>query len=224
MYEVGPPNTPQEIKRFRRQSGDLLRRMGEPVVHMHKYTPEDEHRGVAIPCPACRSLRSGQTRQDCPVCYGFGWVSRATNPDMWIDARGNLTSQPTDIPAPLFGGFAEPVLTRIIEPDVATDEFRLSDQGVMTRVQEAQGIAFWTPEMYDGDMIVNVSVASDGITPNDIADRFILRQVMPQTIRGWGIRTNNRRELVGQKFEMDRVVSGNNALRVPVGGIEYGLL
>jgi hypothetical protein len=221
LKDVGSPQTPQDIRRFRREVGDLLRRMGEPVVHLHAFTIDELDAGKVKRCPACIVDYNDQPRKDCPVCFGTGIVSLEINPNQWIDDDGFPTNTPTDTPMPLYGGWGGPTLTRVVQPDVSTDEFRLTSEGVLTQVQQAQGYAFWEPEMFDGDLLINVSVAKDNVTVNGVYDRFILRQVMPMTIRGWGIREMNRRHIAGQRFEMDKVPPRDKAQNVPVGGVDY---
>lgn len=223
--EVGPPNSPQEIKRLRRENMDLCRRMGQPVVFRHMYSLEDVTAGVAKECPACFDDTYSQTRRDCPVCYGFGFVSVEDNPDpLWIDQNGQIqqTSTPAAgwVKAPRYGGFAVPYLTWLVEPDVAVDVFRINDQGALTQVYDAQGMAPWTPTLGDNDLCVNVSVAGDGFTIVEAFDRFQLKLVQQVTIRGFGKRmspgSNGNPFLVAQTFQMNKMPTNQHLYDVPL--------
>lgn len=221
LNEVGSPAVPQDLRRLRKEAGDFLRRYGEPIVHLHAFTLDDLDHGKAVRCPACISKYNKAPRSDCQVCFGTGLVSIEQDPTQWIDENGFATTTPTDIPKPLYGGWGFPILTRVVQPDVSMDEFRLSPEGVLTQVQQAQGYAFWLPQMNDQDLLVNVSVTRDNTTVNNVFDRFLLRSVMPMTIRGWGIREMNRRYITGQRFEMDKAPSNHPVQNVSVGGVDY---
>jgi hypothetical protein len=221
LKDVGTPTTPQDMRRLRREAGDFLRRYGEPVVHLHAFTLDDLRNGKARRCPVCIMEYNEEPRSDCQVCFGSGLVSIEDDPTQWIDSAGFPTNTPTDKPKPLYGGWGYPILTRVVQPDVSTDEFRLTPEGVLTQVQQAQGFAFWQPQMYDQDLLVNVSVAKDNTTINNVFDRFLLRSVMPMTMRGWGIREQNRRYITGQRFEMDKAPSNHPVQNVSVGGVDY---
>ena len=224
LTDIGPPETPQDIKRFRRQQGDFLRRYGQPVVHLHRWNLEDVDNGLAIPCPACSdNLYGNQTRGNCPLCFGVGFASVELSMTHYLTTDGEVTTTPTETFAPRWGGFGEPVLTRVLEPDVPTDIFQINEQGVLVRTQQAQGSSYWTPRMGDNDLLVNVVVDDDNVTVTDVTnDRYVLKQVHPQTLRGWGKKTRNQSQfVVGQTFEMARVPYGNVFLQVPIE-VQYG--
>lgn len=225
--EVGPPNTPQEIKRLRRENMDLCRRMGQPVVVRHMYSLEDVTAGIAQKCPACYDAVYEHVRGDCPVCYGMGFASvelNNANPKLWITSQGTVVqaiSQPAgSIQAPRYGGFGVPYLTWLVEPDVAVDVFRITDQGVMTQQYDAQGFAPWFPILGDNDLCINVSLKPDGFTINQALDRFQLKKVQQVTIRGFGRRTSpgslGQPLLVAQSFEMNKVPTNSQLALVPV--------
>ena len=213
---VGAPNVPQEIKRLRRQNMDYQRRLGEPCVHRHMYNNDDLDAGIAKKCPACYDDTYGGVRNDCPVCFGIRLVSVENDPTHWIDTNGRLTTTNTGVPAPLYGGFGEPFLTWIIEPDAAEDFFRINSQGVLTRVQVAQAQAPWYPDMNDNDMLINVDLAPDDYTITQTNERYQLKQSNPQTMRMRGGRGAEKRYQVGQTFEMTLIPKGNILEQVPV--------
>ena len=222
--EVGPPNTPADIKRLRRQNMDFCRKMGQPVVFRHKYGPQDVDAGIAEKCPACYDNVYNQARSDCPVCYGFGFASVELNPqNVWIDTTGQVIigNQPAGgIKAPRYGGFGVPYLTWLVEPDIAVDTFRINEQGVMAQTYNAQGTAPWFPTLGDNDLCVNVTLSPDGYTILSTLDRFQLKMAQQVTIRGFGKlagpQTNGNPFLVAQSFEMNKVPVGNPIYNVPV--------
>lgn len=221
LKSVGPPYTHQEIKRLRREVGDMLRRYGQPVAFFQAWNLDDFKEGTAKRCPACYDDAYGQSREDCLVCFGLTLVSAEDSTTHWIDDSGYLTVTPTDIPAPAFGGFREPVLTRVMEPDVGTDVMRWNEQGVLVRTKDATAIAYWTPLMGDNDMLVDVTLDVHHTKVVDQAQRYLLKMVSPQTIRGWGKRAHDQRYIVGQTFQMNTIPKENVLWQVPLP-IHYG--
>lgn len=226
--EVGPPNTPQDIKRLRRENMDSCRRLGQPVVFRHMYGREDVLAGIAKQCPACYSATYDQVRNDCPVCHGFGFVSVEDNPEnLYIDTRGLIvTGDPgTGIKAPRYGGFAVPILTWMMEPDVAVDVFRINEEGVMVQTFDAQGVAPWYPQLGDNDLCINVTLGTDGYTILDTNDRFQLKRVQQVTIRGFGRQarygSSGQPFLVAQTFEMSKAPTNSALYDVPVDAAWY---
>lgn len=227
---VGGPNTPQEVKRLRRENMDICRRMGQPAIFRHMYSLEDVDAGIAEKCPACYDAEYDHVRADCVVCYGFGFASVEVNPlDLWITTSNTIvtTSNPAAewIKAPRYGGFSAPILTWLIEPDVAVDIFRINDQGVMTQIYDAQGTAPWYPKMGDNDLCVNVELSPDGFTILNTLDRFQLKRVQQVTIRGFGRLSqptvNGQPYLVAQTFEMNKVPSNQHVYDIPVNADWY---
>lgn len=224
--EVGPPSTPQEIKRLRRENMDVCRKMGQPVVYRHMWNEDDSEAGVAKRCPACYDEAYDQTRGDCPVCFGFSWVSveDSINQDLWITPAGvvveDIDPDPSWVRAPRYGGFAESALTWLMEPDVAVDVFRISDQGTMVRTYEAVGVAPWYPLLADNDLCINVELAPDDYSIIATGDRFQLKMVQPMTVRGFGKRgrppgSGGQAYRVAQTFQMAKVPNNNNLYEVP---------
>ncbi|MEM3008604.1 MAG: hypothetical protein QXU32_01670 [Nitrososphaerales archaeon] len=225
--EVGPPNTPQEIKRFRRQVMDACRKLGQPVVFRHIWTAEDEAKNLAKRCPACWDSIYEQVRGDCAVCYGFGYASKefAINPNLWINNDGQIVETTTPqtgwVRAPRYGGFAQSVLTWLIEPDVAVDIFRISELGTMVRTYEATGVAPWLPHLADNDLCINVVLSHSDYKIVSEEDRFQLKMVQPMTVRGFGRQGRlfgagpSQEFRVGQTFQMAKVPTNNILYEVP---------
>lgn len=225
MKDVGPPSTPQEIKRHRRQVGDMLRRYGQPIIHRHRYTLDDLEKGVAKHCPACFDDAYSQTRNDCPVCYSVGLVSVDDDPERYIDDYGNMTSIETDMHAPLYGGFARPSLTLMMQPDVAIDLFKIGDRGVLTRVEDSKAYTYFQPEFADNDILITVLIAQDGYSIKEILDHYEAKITNNMTIRGWGKRVRDQNMFtIGQEFEMVLVPPNNVLHNVSPGPVSYGLI
>lgn len=221
LKNVGAPSTHQEIKRLRREVGDFLRRYGQPVVYFQAWNLDDVIAGTAKRCPACFDEVYAQAREDCLVCYGTTIVSVEDDPTQWIDSNGYLTHTDTGVPAPKYGAYREPVLTRVVEPDYSTDFFRINDQGVLVQTQDAAATAYWTPIMGDNDMLVNVTLGKNLSTVIDHDMRYLLKQVNPMTIRGWGAKVHDRKYIVGQQFQMNSLPKENIFQSVPLP-ISYG--
>ena len=213
---VGPPNTPHEIKQFRRQVMDMFRYLGQPVIHKHRFSPLDEDEGTAKKCPACFDDEYGNVRQDCPVCFGTGFVSVENHPTKFINDSGRLTTTPTAVVAPLYGGFGRPYLTWVAEPDVRFDVFKITEEGVFQRIAQAMAVAPWYPEMSDNDLLIDVEVSSNNVI-QQVRDRYELKQSQPITVRGFGIRTQGKHEhKVQQSFEMSLLPKPHHYYNVPV--------
>lgn len=221
---VGPPNTPEEIKRLRRENADMCRRMGQPIVFRHIYGQADVDAGIAKTCPACYDSAYKQTRSDCPVCYGVGLVSVANNDaNLYITQDGEVVQ--TVFPeggwvlAPQYGGFAVPYLQWMMEPDIAVDTFKINDAGVLEHTYDATGVAPWFPTLGDNDLCINVDLNSDGFTIAETLDRFQLKRVQQITIRGFGRRTlpstNGQPLLVSQTFQMNKIPTNSHLYDVP---------
>lgn len=220
---VGDANTPQSIKRIRRQFMDACLRLGQSVVVRHVWNRDDVNSGLAKQCPACYNSAYDQTRGDCPVCFGVGFVSVANNTsDLYINTQGKIvTGDPgTGVLAPLWGGFDQPFLTRIIEPDVTEDIFRINEQGILVRTYDATGVAPWYPTLGDNDLCVNITVDPRTGALLTTEDRFQLKKVQQVTIRGFGNRARNVAEvqpyLVQQNYQMNKLPLDNVFYTVPV--------
>lgn len=225
----GTPATPQEIRRLRQSNLDLCMRMGQPIVWRHQFTNDDEDDGYTlnlaaskidvdvVQCPACYNRYRGQVRSDCEICYATGYASVEKVEDEWIDEDGEITDEDLgdDRLAPRWRGYGPPVLTWMMEPDAAVDQFRISDQGAIVQTQNAQGLAPWYPLMADNDLIINVEIERNGTKVQATKERYQLKLVNPQSIRGWGNRTRSTLDqIVGQTFDMARLPRNHVRQRV----------
>lgn len=225
FYNLGAVNTPREVKNLRRANLGSVRHLGAPVVWRHVYSLQDVVSGVAKQCPACFDTTYQQARSDCPVCYGQGFVSVEDNPDpLWIDADGLIIeseSQPSGtIRAPRYGGFGQPWITWVVQPDISVDVFRLNEQGALTQQYDATAYAPWYPTMGDNDLLVNVNLEGNNFDIASTEDRFQLKQVHQVTTRGLGNRgrpaPNGQPFLIMQSFEMNKIPVDNPLMNVPV--------
>lgn len=220
---LGPPNTPQEVKRLRYQNLGSMQHLGQPVVFRHMFSLQDVDSGLAKPCPACFDSVYQQTRFDCPVCYGQGFVSVENNPDpLWITTDGLIvegSQPPGSVAAPRYGGFDVPYLTWIVQPDVAVDVFRLNEQGALVQQFDSKAYAPWYPTMGDNDLLIQVELDQGAFSIVTTFDRFQLKQVSQVTTRGLGRRSygqsNGMPFLVMQSFEMNKVPLNNILQSVP---------
>lgn len=222
--EVGAPNTPQEIKRLRRENMDLCRKMGQPVILRHMWNQDDVERGVAKKCPACWDDAYEQVRNDCPICFGFGFVSEEYSEDsnLWITEEGQLlnTLNPEVgwVRAPRYGGFGQSVLTWMVMPDVAVDVFRINEQGVMVQTYDAQGVAPWFPNLGDNDICISVTLAPNDYSIVKTDSRFQLKMVQQVSVRGFGKsgRPHGTQGFkVAQTFQMSKAPTNTSLYDVP---------
>lgn len=218
---AGAPNVPREIKRLRVSAIEQCMKLGQPILWRHMFTEADELDGYKLElfgttpqlipvrkCPACFDSSYGQVRKDCPVCFGVGFTSVEVNDDLWISEDGQSildADDGTDENVPRYGGFGPAVLTWMVEPDTAVDIFKLDRQGALIKTQSAQGLAPWYPEMSDNDLVVNVDLSPQGYDIERELERYSLKMVQPQTIRGWGVKSRGQEHRVGQSFEMARI-------------------
>lgn len=215
---VGAPNTPQEVKRLRRQNMDMCRKLGQPVILRHQWNGDDVTSGDAKQCPACFDEAYRQVRNDCPVCFGVSFVSVADHPTNWITRRGRIstTDDGTNVKAPLLGGYSQPWLTWIMEPDVALDVFRINEQGVLVKTQNAAGTAPWFPQLGDNDLCINITLSKDGSHAHSSQERYQLKMTNPVTVRGWGKNTIAQEHRIAQTFEMSHAPTGNILYQIPL--------
>jgi len=180
--------------------------------------------GFAEQCPACWDPAYEQVRNDCPVCFGFGFASieKSVDSDLWIDNNGQIVStvspQTGWVRAPRYGGFGASVLTWMLEPDIAVDVFRISDHGVMTRTYDAQGVAPWFPNLGDNDLCINVVLSPNDYSIIDTEDRFQLKLVQQVTVRGYGKMgrpQGSQAFKVAQTFEMSKAPTNTSIYDVP---------
>lgn len=232
---VGGRRTPQEIKRLRRENMDFCRRMGEAVILKHQYNNDDYNAGtkflddggtvdantdplLAKHCPACWDGVYNNTRSDCPVCFGVGFVSLVNDniTNKWVENGGlSDTNLGSNTPAPKYGGYGPGYITWMVEPDVAVDVFRINEQGVMVQTENAQGVAPWFPDLGDNDLCINVELSRNQQTILKAEDRFQLKLTNPNTIRGFGRRGVFQNYKVSQQFAMARIPENTIWYSVP---------
>lgn len=220
-HHTGGHKVPQDIRRFRTENMDLCRTMGQPIVWRHRfdmydlespyileYFGRDEDSIACTRCPACYDTVYEQPRTDCRVCNGVTIVSVEEATDKWITEDGYLSDTDTGglDPAPRYRGFGPSVLTWIVEPSTSDDIFKISKSGVLTRYERAEGYAPWYPEMNDQDIIINVDLdRNSGSIIDAPRERYYLSSVKPESIRGFGRMTTDRKFPVGQSFQMMQI-------------------
>lgn len=209
---VGEPNVPSAMRRQRRSTAEMMRRMGQPVIVKHMYNPLDVERGIAQKSIEMQGAY-GQVRNRDPFSHGIGYHSVERSLNEWINPQGQIVVSATNpgsgyVQAPKYRGYGPGFLTYIIEPDASEDVFRLSPAGALVKIQSQTVIAGWYPDINDNDLVINVELDDAG---NVIAgrERYLAKMTDPVSIRGLDRRgrrefsgdTGNR-HVVNQRFEM----------------------
>lgn len=209
---VGEQNVPQDIKRIRRSTYEVMRRMGTPVIVKKMLTDRDRNLGYADHSPNFDSVY-GQTRNEDPLSFGVGFVSKEIHPEEWLSIRGEVFRSETNpgsefAPAPKYRGFGPGFLTYIVEPDVAEDFYKHTPEGVLVRVQQAMAQAPWWPDINDNDLIIHVTMDASGDVVNT-GERYQAKMVDPVSIRGLDRRGRTEytgdlgnRHVINQTFQM----------------------
>lgn len=224
---VGEDNSPQDIKRLRRQVHDLMRRMGQPVIIKKMYTVADVDKGIAEPSPNFNNIY-GQVRNDDNLSWGIGFVSKEKAEDEWINpATGEIvksdfvpdTSWPK---APKYRGFGPGIVTYIIEPDAAQDYFTLTPTGAMLQVQVAEVTMGWFPKVNDNDLIIHVELDEYGRVV-DSGRRYQAKMTTPVSIRGLDRRGRREfegdfgnRHLVNQNYQISELPENHVLMKVEI--------
>lgn len=201
------------MKRRRKLVLDAMRRAGTPVVVKHMYNDQDFKDGLALKSATTVS-GYGQPRHDDPLSHGIGYTGLELSPNEWYNAGTGELVVATITPgvgwtqAPLYRGFGPGYLTYLIEPDVAEDMFKITDEGVLIKTQTATAQAPWYPEMNDNDLLINVEI-DRAHRIIDTEERFQLKMTSPVSIRGHQRRgrreyteDGGNRFVVGQSFQM----------------------
>lgn len=227
MSYLGEGWVPQDVRRRRKLVRDAVRRAGTPVVVKHMYNDQDVTEGRAVESSTFASAY-GQVRHDDPMSYGVGFVSAELSPDEWYNAdTGELVTAVSTpgaawVQAPLYRGFGPGYLMWIIEPDVAEDMFKITDQGVLIKTRSATAQAPWYPEVNDNDLLVNITIDSKRQII-DTHERYQCKMSNPVSIRGH--QRHGRREytedggnrfVVNQTFEMALVPETDILYAVPI--------
>ena len=213
-------NVPQDVARRRRDVRDIMRRMGTPMLHKPRYTDRDVQKGIAVRSAEFDDVY-GQGRNRDPLSHGVGYVSVDLSENEWYDANGTIivsNSNPGSgyTKAPKYRGFGPRTLTYIIEPDRAEDFYKSTVGGPIFKVQSAQAIAPWWPDIDDNDLLIQVALDEHGEVV-DSHERFEAKNVDPVSMRGLDQR--GRKEpgapgsippfgnshLMNQRFEMNLI-------------------
>jgi hypothetical protein len=200
-YDVGSAaTTPREIRELRRHNLEYHHRLGNPVVFKRRKTLKDIETGKAVRCPYNYDSAYHSDISTCPYCFGTG----------------------------ILGGFDSGIIVFVTIGDAITDQFQLTQQGLLTRMTHPQWTAPWKPEMHDGDLIVLAQFDPDTLAITETDDRFEIDQVTPVTPRGGapiGFAKNRNRNsfnfiprhdmLVAQSFRADMLPEGHPWYNVP---------
>jgi hypothetical protein len=190
-YNLGGAGTPQEVKDLRQSSYDLHDELGYPVVLKHKWNAQDEKEGRARKCPFHDELYD-DSPDNCPYCFGTGYV----------------------------GGFADATIVYVTIQDTPTDVIRLTPQGLLRMDQHPQVTAPWLPELGDGDLLILAEFDPASWDVLDLAERYVLREVNPITVRGPGFGQQSSRTTkrfrISQESSADRLPSGHELYDVPL--------
>lgn len=204
---VGEPNIPQDIKRLRRSTYEVMRRMGTPVVIKPMLTHRHVVDGYAENSPNFNTVY-GQSRFHDKLDHGTGFVSREKSETEWISSSGHIVDTDTGTPAPKYRGYGPGVLTWIIEPDAAEDFFKHTEEGVLIKVQTAMAQSPWWPDIADNDLLVHVSL-DDSLNITGTYERYQAKIVNPVSLRGLDRRGRKEytadlgnRHVINQTFEM----------------------
>lgn len=190
-YNLGPRNTPQEVKELRRSNFDYHEQLGYPVIHKHRWNERDFRNGRVQQCPLHDDILDQDVSYD-NICFGTGYV----------------------------GGFGDPSIVNVSIADAPEDVFRLTPQGVLIRDQHPQMTAPWIPEMGDGDLIIVADFDPISYEILDLHDRYVLREVNPATIRGPNLAPSHnalgRPLRVSQASQLDKLPYNHYLYEVPV--------
>lgn len=223
---VGEQTVPGDIKRLRRSTFELMKRMGQPVLIKKMLTDRDVSDGYADPSPNFDDVY-GQTRNTDPLSYGTGFVSKAVAETEWLDPHGNIVISSTSpgvgyVQAPYYRGFGPGLITYLIEPDVAEDFYKFTQTGVFIKVQSQTVVAPWFPDLNDNDLVINIVLDKQGIIV-ETGDRYQARMVNPVSIRGLDRRGRSEytgdagnRHIINQMFEMALIPRPNILYKVDI--------
>lgn len=207
---VGERNVANDIKRLRRYSLEMMRRMGTPVIVKHMWNDRDRKEGIAEESPIFNNAY-GATRGGDQISHGVGFVSVEKSTNEWIASNGEIVSEDPggNAPfAPKYRGYGPGYVTWIIEPDAAMDFYKHTPEGVFIRVQEAKAQAPWWPAINDNDLVVQVELDNEGFVAGS-HERYQAKMTNPVSIRGtdrrgrqeYGSDLGNRR-VINQVFDL----------------------
>lgn len=199
--DVGPQSVPREVRELRRHSLDFHTRLGQPVIVKRKLTLLDIEEGTAVKCPYHTDVQYDSNMASCPYCFGTG----------------------------VLGGYADAVITFMAIGDTPTDLWRLTDAGLLQRMEHPQVTSPWFPFIHDGDLIITADFAADDWTVIETHDRYMADVVSPVRMRGsapLGFATRRDRGklnfakrndmVVSHAFELDRLPESHPLYDVPI--------
>lgn len=185
---VGERRVPPDIRRLRKYVYEVMRRMGTPVL-FKKMLNEDDIFDGTVETSGNFNKTYGQTRNRDPLSHGIGFVSVERHPEEWIDPRTTEIVVSQESPgqgwnnAPKYRGYGPGMLLWMIEPDAAEDFFKHTPEGVFMKVQSAQAVAPWWPDINDNDLLIHVELDRRG-NIIDTAERYQAKMTNPVSIRG----------------------------------------
>lgn len=193
---LGPRNSsryfgghvPRDVSQRRRSVYEMLRRMGTPMLVKHRFNEHDVKNGIAAKSVTFDDVYE-QTRNHENLSYGVGYVSVELSDNEWWDGVSDHVVVATTSPgagytkAPKYRGYGQGNLTWIIEPDAAQDFYKATVGGPIFKVQTAQAIAPWWPDINDNDLLINVTLGPDKRIV-DTHERFEAKNVSPVSMRG----------------------------------------
>lgn len=206
---VGETNVPKDVRRLRRSTHELMRRMGTPILVKKMLSEEDQLAGTATTSPNFDDVY-GQTRNRDPLSHGIGYVSVENSTDEWINTTtGEIVHTNTGVAAPKYRGYGPGYLTYLIEPDAAVDFFKHTPEGALIKVQTATALAPWWPDIDDNDLIIHVELDKAGYIIGT-QERYQAKMTNPVSIRGAKERRGRHeysgdfgsRYVVNQTFQM----------------------
>ena len=236
---TGDLGVPQDIYRRRKDTLELMMRLGSPVLVKRRFNDLDVIKGIAQRSPNMTGLTrnsSGynQPRQSDPLSYGVGFTSIETTPGEYFDQDGNLIINPSDTtgltPAPTYRGYGPGYLTYAILPDVPEDVFKITESGALIRTQQAQGQFGPFPNLGDNDLLITVQI--DPVTDHIVEafEYYELKRVQPVTMRGFNrygrreikvtptsqVTDGSNRYIINQVFEMTKLPHNHPAIGVEI--------
>lgn len=189
---LGPRSTPQEVRDLRKASFEYHIDKGMPVVHKHKWTPQDVREGRARKCPYHDISYEGSSTE-CPYCFGTG----------------------------ILGGWDDAAITFITIADAPIDTIRPTPEGILVLDTHPQFTAPWVPPMGDGDIIITADFEPDNWDIITERERYVLREVTQRTMRGFQKKVQTREYRVHQEGQIDKLPFGDYRYDVPLV-FDYG--
>lgn len=189
---LGPRSTPQEVRSLRKHSFESHRTHGMPVIHKHKWTPQDVRDGKARWCPFHDIAYDGSS-VECEYCFGTG----------------------------ILGGWSDAAITFITLADAPEDELQILPSGVIMSQRHPTFTGPWVPAMGDGDLIITADFEYDTWEIIEEQERYVLREVEQRTMRGFQKKVQTREYRVHQEGQIDELPHGDYRYDVPLV-FDYG--